>query len=91
MKEDKKDKVLKTITNFVNPGDDIYIIDGRKGEEYITKEELDSYIIYSEEWELEIRTGKYTTDYYSADEIGKTIFATRKEAEARLKELQNET
>ena len=85
-----KEKVLGVITNFVNPGEPIFIINHVNGEKWIDDEELDSYVIYPEECEVYIRTGKYTTDYYNADEIGKTIFSTKAEAEAKLKELKNE-
>ena len=86
-----KGKELESIIqDFVDVGDEIFIIEEFCGKWVILDEELESYVIYPEGNDGWIRTGKYTTDYYDIAEIGKTIFATRKEAEAKLKELQNE-
>ena len=55
---------------------------------FICDEEVDSFHIYEDK--ILIRTGKRTTDYVNIKEIGKTLFLTKAEAEAKLKELQNE-
>ncbi len=55
---------------------------------FIYEEEIDAYTITANKKYLRFRSGLFTTDY--VEKIGKTIFFTREEAEAKLKELKGE-